>query len=61
VSKALAEIGETLAASPLAAVALVENKGLTGTVHYRLAPDQAAAWRSWGPLVSPSPKSTGCG
>ena len=52
VSKALAEIGETLAASPLAAVALVENKVLTGTVHYRLAPDQAAALELLGPLVS---------
>ncbi len=52
VGKALAEISETLAASPLAAVALVENKGLTGTVHYRLAPDQAAALELLGPVVS---------
>ena len=49
---ALAEIGEALAASPLAAVALVEHKGLTGTVHYRLAPDQAAAREILGPLVA---------
>ena len=51
-AEVLAEIGETLATSPLAAVALVENKGLTGTVHYRLAPDQAAALELLGPLVT---------
>lgn len=49
---ALAEIGVALAASPLAAVALVEHKGLTGTVHYRLAPDHEAALAIVGPLVS---------
>ena len=51
-ARALAEIGAAVAASPLASVALVEDKGLTGTVHYRLAPDQAAALEILGPLVA---------
>ena len=57
--EALAEIGTALAASPLAAVALVEHKGLTGTVHYRLAPNQAAALEILGPLVAGAAETHG--
>ena len=51
-SAALAEIGEAIAESPLAATALVEHKGLSGTVHYRLAPDHDAAVAFLAPAVA---------
>jgi len=40
---ALAEIAAAVAGTEQAAAILVENKGLTGTVHYRLAADAEAA------------------
>lgn len=49
---ALAEIGEVLRTTPLATVALIEHKGLTGTIHYRLAPDHDAALAILRPVVT---------
>jgi len=58
-SAALAEIGQAIAASPLAAVALVEHKGLSGTVHYRLAPDHDEAVALLSPLVAAAAEKHG--
>ncbi|HEU0113081.1 MAG TPA: trehalose-phosphatase [Thermomicrobiales bacterium] len=52
VGAALAEIEGALAGTPLAATTIVENKRLTGTVHYRLAADPAAARAALAPMVA---------
>jgi trehalose 6-phosphate phosphatase len=51
VDAALAEIGAALAGDD-ASWLLLEPKGLTGTVHYRLAPDHAAARTRLLPVVT---------
>jgi trehalose 6-phosphate phosphatase len=52
IDAALAEIGAALADTPLADVTIIENKRLTGTVHYRLAADPDAARAALAPLVA---------
>jgi trehalose 6-phosphate phosphatase len=48
---ALAEIETGVRAQEEAPWLLIENKGVTGTVHYRLAPDHEAAARMLEPLA----------
>lgn len=43
IAAALDDVAAMLAAAPEAGALLIENKGITGTVHYRLATDQEAA------------------
>ncbi|HEU5433849.1 MAG TPA: trehalose-phosphatase [Thermomicrobiales bacterium] len=52
VAAALAEIAAALAGTSLAATTLIENKRLTGTIHYRLAADPAATRAALTPLVA---------
>lgn len=52
VGAALMEIGQAIAATPLASIALVEHKGLSGTVHFRLADDHDEALAVLGPIVA---------
>lgn len=52
VNAALADVAAALTGDPLAAFVLVEPKRLTGTVHYRLAPDPDAARARLHPLVA---------
>lgn len=52
IAAALAEIASGLPNTPLADVVLLETKGLTGAIHYRLAPDVNAARAELLPLVS---------
>ena len=52
VAAALAEIADGLAGTPLAGVAIIENKRLTGTVHYRLPESKVAARERLAPLVA---------
>lgn len=51
IAAALAEIEAEVRAQGEAPWLLVENKGVTGTVHYRLAPDPAAAAAMLEPLA----------
>jgi trehalose 6-phosphate phosphatase len=51
VATALAEIETALAGTQLAATTIVENKRLTGSIHYRLAADQDAARAALTPIV----------
>lgn len=48
---ALAEVSAAVATATIAEAVIVENKRLTGTVHYRLAPDPAEALRLLRPIV----------
>jgi trehalose 6-phosphate phosphatase len=52
VEAALAEVGAALIGDPISAFVLLEPKRLTGTVHYRLAPDHAAARARLRPLIA---------
>jgi len=52
IDAALAEIGAALADTPLAMTTIIENKRLTGTVHYRLAADPDAARAALAPLMA---------
>ncbi len=52
VSAALAEVAAALTGDPLATFVLVEPKRLTGTIHYRLAPDADMARAKLHPLVA---------
>ncbi|MCC6314636.1 MAG: trehalose-phosphatase [Thermomicrobiales bacterium] len=49
---ALEEIGAAVAATAFAPIVLIEHKGLTGTVHYRLAADADAAHAELAPIVA---------
>ena len=51
IATALAEIETAARAVEDMPWLLVENKGVTGTIHYRLAPDQPAAVALLGPLA----------
>jgi trehalose 6-phosphate phosphatase len=51
IAAALAEIESAARAGDDLPWLLVENKGVTGTIHYRLAPDQAAAIALLEPLT----------
>jgi trehalose 6-phosphate phosphatase len=51
IAAALAEIEAEVREQDAAPWLLVENKGVTGTVHYRLAPDHAAAAAMLEPLA----------
>jgi trehalose 6-phosphate phosphatase len=51
IAAALAEIAAEVRAQEEAPWLLIENKGVTGTVHYRLAPDHAAAAALLEPLA----------
>jgi trehalose 6-phosphate phosphatase len=51
IAAALAEIESAARAGDDLPWLLVENKGVTGTIHYRLAPDQAAAVALLEPLT----------
>jgi trehalose 6-phosphate phosphatase len=51
IAAALAEIESAVQAAADAPWLVVENKGVTGTVHYRLAPDAREAAALLGPLV----------
>jgi trehalose 6-phosphate phosphatase len=51
IARALAEIEVEVREQDEAPWLLVENKGVTGTVHYRLAPDHAAAAAMLEPLA----------
>ena len=51
IAAALAEIETAARAAADVPWLLVENKGVTGTIHYRLAPDQLAAVALLGPLA----------
>jgi trehalose 6-phosphate phosphatase len=51
IARALAEIEAEVREQDEAPWLLVENKGVTGTVHYRLAPDHAAAAALLEPLA----------
>src|SRR5215211_2844212 len=51
IAAALAEIERAARAAGDAPWLLIENKGVTGTVHYRLAPDQIAAAALLEPLA----------
>jgi trehalose 6-phosphate phosphatase len=52
VGEALADIEAALAGTPLAATTLIEDKRLTGSIHYRLTPDPAAARAALAPIVN---------
>jgi trehalose 6-phosphate phosphatase len=51
VARALAEIEAELRAQDEAPWLVIENKGVTGTIHYRLAPDHAAAAAMLEPMA----------
>src|ERR671910_179818 len=54
IAAALAEIESAARAAADVPWLLVENKGVTGTIHYRLAPDQTAAAALLEPLARPA-------
>ncbi len=52
VNAALSDVATAITGDPLAEFVLVEPKRLTGTIHYRLAPDPDAARARLHPLVA---------